>query len=326
MIKALCIVLALVAILAILWMVAVRMPGRSFRGTAPAPDATFEMLRDALRRDVEYLAGPIGERNVIVESAYANAARYIEQSLREAGYATERQTFVAEGYTCTNVIGELRGTSDEIVVLGAHYDTVDESPGADDNASGVAALLALARTFAHRKPRRTIRFVAFANEEPPYFMTEWMGSYQYARRCRQRGEKVVAMLSLESLGYFRDDAGSQKYPAGLEHVFPSTANFIAFASNLGSRGLLRDCIRVFRAHATVPSEGGALPEAVTGIAWSDQWSFWRFGYPAIMVTDTAPFRNPNYHTAWDKPETLDYNRLARVVEGLRRVAEALSSS
>ena len=179
----------------------------------------------------------------------------------------DARTFVAEDYTCANVIAELRGTSDEIVILGAHYDTVDESPGADDNASGVAALLALARTFAHTTPRRTIRFVAFANEEPPYFMTEWMGSYQYAQRCHQRGEKVVAMLSLESLGYFRDEAGSQQYPASLEHVYPTTANFIAFASNLGSRGLLRDCIDVFRAHATIPSEGGALPEAVPGVAW-----------------------------------------------------------
>ncbi len=325
MIKALCIVLALVAILAILWMVA-RMPGCSFRGTAPLPDAALQLLREALHRDVVQLAGAIGERNVIVDTNYAKAAGYIEQSLREAGYATERQTFVAEDYTCANVIAELRGTSDEIVILGAHYDTVDESPGADDNASGVAALLALARTFAHTTPRRTIRFVAFANEEPPYFMTEWMGSYQYAQRCHQRGEKVVAMLSLESLGYFRDEAGSQQYPAGLEHVYPTTANFIAFASNLGSRGLLRDCIDVFRVHATIPSEGGALPEAVPGVAWSDQWSFWRFGYPAIMVTDTAPYRNPNYHTVRDKPETLDYDRLARVVEGLRWVTEALVSS
>jgi len=219
---------------------------------------------------------------------------------------------------------EIRG-SDEIVVIGAHYDTILGSPGADDNGSGVAALLAIARRFAHEKPARTLRFVAFANEEPPYFTTEQMGSWVYAKGCHDRHERVVAMMSIEAVGYYRDTPGSQQYPAMLDAVYPTTANFIAFASNLRSHGLLQRCVEVFRGHATVPSEGAALPEDIPGIGWSDQWSFWRFGYDAIMVTDTALFRNPHYHQRSDLPDTLDYERFARVVEGLMAVVRSLAT-
>jgi Zn-dependent M28 family amino/carboxypeptidase len=285
------------------------MPGRSFDGKPPQPDET---LRDALRRDVELLAF---ERNENHPEAYARAADLIERSLAEGGHATSRYA--------GNVIAERRGTSDEVVVVGAHYDSVDGSPGADDNASGVAALLALARAFAHAQPRRTLRFVAFANEEPPYFLSPQMGSWQYAQACHQRHENIVAMLCLESLGYYRDAPRSQEYPAMLEHVYPDRANFVAFAANLSSRALLKRCLGTFRAHAKIPSEGAALPQAVTGIAWSDQWSFWQFGYPAVMVTDTALFRNPSYHTERDTPETLDYDRFALVVEGLQAVVGEL---
>jgi Zn-dependent M28 family amino/carboxypeptidase len=308
-------VLLAIAIIAVL---AMRMPGRSFKGVPPPADP---VLRDALRRDVTHLARTIGERNVILAKEYAQAADFVEQSLRAAGYSLTRQEYTVEGVVCANIEAELKGTSREVVVIGAHYDSVDGSPGADDNASGVAAMLALARTFAHDsvRPRRTIRFVAFANEEPPNFMTVHMGSYVYAKRCHDRGETIAAMLSLESLGYYTDVPHSQQYPAFLDRVFPDAGNFVTFAGNVRSSGLVRRCIRTFRKHASIPSEGAALPERVTGIAWSDQWSFWRFGYPAVMVTDTAPFRNPNYHRASDLPETLDYERFARVVEGLGAV-------
>ena len=322
--KTLIIILGLIVVVATILALLMKMPGRSFRGSAPPLDAAQLARRDALHRDLTHIAGTIGERNVIVAKRYEEAAAFIEESLREAGFATTRQTFMVEGVACANIEAELRGTGDGIVIIGAHYDTVDGSPGADDNGSGVAALLTLARTFAREKARRTIRFIAFANEEPPYFQSDQMGSYVYARRCHDREEKVVAMINLESLGFYHDEPGSQQYPAMLEHVYPSTANFIAFASNLGSRALLRDCVRVFRAHATIPSEGGALPESVPGIAWSDQWSFWRFGYRAVMVTDTAPYRNPHYHTEHDLPENIDYERLARVVDGLQYVVAALA--
>lgn len=322
--KTFLVVLALIIVIAAILVLLLKMPGRSFRGTAPPLDARQQALRDALRRDIVHLAGSIGERNVIMAKGYAEAAAFIEQSLREAGYATSRQTFVVEGVACANIEAERRGTGDGIIVIGAHYDSVDGSPGADDNGSGVAALLTLARAFANEHPRQTIRFVAFANEEPPYFTSEQMGSYLYAKRCHDRGEKVTAMFSLESLGFYRDAPGSQQYPAMLEYVYPSTANFVAFAGNLGSGVLVRKCIGVFRAHATIPSEGASLPEVVPGIGWSDQWAFWRFGYRAVMVSDTAPYRSPHYHTEHDLPETLDYDRLARVVDGLRHVVAAVA--
>jgi len=180
--------------------------------------------------------------------------------------------------------------------------------------------------FRERKPARTIRFVAFVNEEPPYFQTEDMGSLVYAKRSHERGEKIAAMLSIESIGYYDARPKSQLYPAFLAPFFPSTGDFIAFAGNSGSRALVRQCAGAFRKHAKFPSEGAAVPEVVEQIGWSDQWSFWQFGWPALMVTDTAPFRNPNYHRPSDKPETLDYERTARVVEGLVGVTGALTSS
>jgi len=309
-----------VIVAAFLFLRMLRMPRRSFSGSAPPPAIE---LQDALRRDVTALVD-IGPRSVDTPDTYARAAGFIEESFRAGGYATSRETFVVDDVDCANIVAELRGTSNEIVVVGAHYDTVDDSPGADDNGSGVAALLALARHFAAARPKRTIRFVAFANEEPPYFMSERMGSFVHASRARERGETIAAMLCLESIGYFNDAPQSQEYPAMLEHVFPSTANFIAFASNIGSATLLRRCVATFRKHATIPSEGAALPEAVPGIAWSDQWSFWRNGYDAVMVTDTALFRNPHYHTEHDVAATLDYERLARVVEGLTFVVLGLA--
>ena len=230
-----------------------------------------------------------------------------------------------------NIECEVRG-DEEIIVVGAHYDTVPGSPGADDNASGVAAVIAMAQRLAAevggaplgRPPRKTIRFVAFANEEPPFFATPQMGSFRYAQRCRDRQEKIIGMFSLETIGYFSDAPKSQQYPSLLHLIYPPTANFIAFVSNLKSRALLRRSVRAFRKACDVPAESGALPEFIAGVSWSDQWSFWQCGYPAVMVTDTALFRNPHYHTATDRPETLDYGRLAKVVDGLTAMVRQLA--
>ena len=251
------------------------------------------------------LAGTIGERNVTKPRAYAAAAGFIEQSLPNAS----RQIFESG----VNIECEFPG-SDEIVVIGAHYDSVIGSPGADDNATGVAAVIELARRMPRTK--RTLRFVAFANEEPPHFATPSMGSLRYAQRCRERKEKVVAMLSLESIGYFSDAPKSQTYPAMLELLYPSTGNFVAFVSNLKSAALTRRCRRAFK---NFPSEIGTLPEMVPGVGWSDQWAFWQCRYKALMVTDTAPFRNPHYHLGTDTPGTIDYTRLTQVVDGLEAV-------
>jgi hypothetical protein len=304
----------------------IRMPGKSYAGALEPLDARGRSVADQLRADVEMLAGQIGERSVRRLTGLHSAADRIEAALSEAGLAPVRQTFTVQGVSCDNVEAEIAGRDrpGDIVIVGAHYDSVEYTTGANDNASGVAALLALARTFAKSHPSGTLRFVAFANEEPPYFQTPDMGSWVYAKRSKERGENVVAMLSVETIGFYSDEKGSQKYPPPLGLFYPSSGNFIAFVGDRSSKDLVRRAIGTFRSTTRFPSEGAALSPALPGVGWSDQWSFWQAGYPAIMVTDTAPFRYPHYHTPADRPDRLDYERMARVVGGLRRVIEDLA--
>ncbi len=320
--KAALAIFILAALALVPWWLMIRMPGRSFRGPPPALTADEIALRDELARDVEKLAGEIGERNEAHYPQLQAAADFIDHSLGEAGLRTKRSGYLANGKLCENIEAEVPGTSAEAFVIGAHYDTVPGSPGANDNGSGVAALLALARRFAHTSPRQTLRFVAFPNEEPGHFQTELMGSWVYASACRARGDRISGMISLETIGYFSDAPGSQKFPLpGFGALYPTRGNFIAFVGNVSSRALVRQMLGAFRAHATIPSEGAALPASVPGIGWSDHWAFWEHGYPAMMITDTAPFRYPHYHARGDTPEKLDYESMARVVRG---VQEAIS--
>jgi hypothetical protein len=302
------------------------MPSRSFRGVLPPADATVTAASQRLRADVKVLASDIGERNTMHPAALERAAKHVEASFVAAGYAPARETFRAVGEVVANVVVERRGTSrpDEIVLVGAHYDSAPGTPGADDNASGTAVLLELARVFSARASGRTIRFVAFVNEEPPFFQTEEMGSLVHARAARARGDRIVAMLALETMGFYRDEAGSQHYPGPIALAYPSRGDFIAFVSDLGSRSLTRDVVRAFRAHASFPSEGAALPGILPGVDWSDHWSFSKVGYPAVMVTDTAPFRLPHYHQPSDRADVIDYERLARVERGLVDVVDELA--
>jgi hypothetical protein len=304
------------------------MPGESYRGPLAPLNAEEALLADKLRAHIEKLAGEIGPREVGRPHALAEAAAYIEERLRAGGHAVRRQEYEVDGVACANLEVELRGgdRADEVVVIGGHYDTAGSTPGANDNASGVAAALELARLFAGRRLLRTLRFVAFVNEEPPYFQTAAMGSFVYARACRERGDKVVAMLSLETMGYYSDEAGSQQYPAPFGWFYPSTGDFVAFVGNWSSRALVRQAVGSFRRHARFPSEGGALPGAITGVGWSDHWAFWKCGYPALMVTDTALFRYPYYHHPADTPDKVDCERLARVVWGLAKVIEELAGA
>ena len=307
------------------WWIMVRMPGRSYHGPLE-PDETLGSLTAALRRDVERLAVEIGERNVVRRpAALQAAANEIASQLKAKGYETRRQSYMVSNVPCENIEAERVGAIKpaEIVVIGAHYDTVFETGGANDNTSGVAAMLALARAFAERKPDRTLRFVAFVNEEPPYFQSDLMGSRVYARRCRERNENVVAMLSLETMGCYSDEPGSQNYPSMIKSLYPSEGNFIGFVANLKSRDLLNTVIATFRAHEKFPSEGASLPADFPGVGYSDHWSFWQEGYPALMVTDTAMYRYPHYHTPEDTIDKIDFERLARVVRGLNTVVEKL---
>ena len=323
--------IAVVAVLVLLWWFGMRMPGKNVSKAGPlSPDEV--VLREELRANVQKLAGEIGERNMWHYAQLNAAADFIEDSFSRAGLRTRRDSYEMRGQTCHNIEAEIPGATQgaavssppPIIIIGAHYDSVFGSPGANDNGTGMAATLALARRFASAKPKHTLRFVAFVNEEPPYFLSGQMGSLVYARRCKERGDKISAMISLETIGYFSDAADSQTYPSpGLGLFYPKVGNFIGFVSNVKSRALLRRVIALFRKHAKIPSEGASLPAFIPGVSWSDQWSFWQHGYPAIMVTDTAPFRYPYYHSSNDTPDKLDYDRFTLVVSGMEKVIEDL---
>ncbi len=313
---------------AAVWWTMIRMPASSFDGPWTPLSPEEEALKDDLVRDVEILAGEIGDRNVRAHANYLAAADYIEQEFRAAGYEVRRQEFETDGHTCYNLEAERLGRNnpERILVLGAHYDSVFGTPAANDNASGVAALLAIARAMADDEPEITVRFVAFANEEPPYFQTEHMGSLVYARAARDRGDDIIGMVSLETIGYYSNEPGSQRYPGPFKLLYPTRGNFIAFVGNVRSRHLVRDGIRAFRENARMPSEGAAIPAFIPGVGWSDHWAFWEEGYPAFMVTDTAPFRYPYYHTVADTPDKLDYPRMTRVVDGLLAMTREMSGA
>jgi len=306
----------------------ISMPGKTYVGKTPPLSTGEAEIHDQLQQHVSMLAGVIGERNVWHDDSLKKAAGYIQRVLEEAGYAVKTQPFSSRGLTLQNLEVELPGSTlaDEIIIVGAHYDSVEDSPGANDNASGVAALLELARLFSGTTPLRTLRFVAFANEEAPFFYTNEMGSHQYAGHAKQRGEKIMAMISLETLGSYTDAPGSQRYPFPFNLAYPDTGNFVGFVGNLASRTLVRRAIKIFRETTPFPSEGVAAPSWIEGIHWSDQWAFWEEGYPAIMITDTALFRYGPYHTTADTPEQLDYPALARVVSGLRQVVSELAGA
>jgi Zn-dependent M28 family amino/carboxypeptidase len=286
-------------------------------------NSEFDRLLIAnLTRHVDCLAGLIGPRHVGMPATLAAAAGYVERELRSAGYTPTRQSYLARGVEVANVVAELPGgrRKDEIVIVGAHYDTVATTPGADDNASAVAVMLEVARLIRPLHAARTIRFVGFACEEPPHFHVGEMGSQIYARRCRVQGEKVVGMLCLEMVGYFSTQPGSQRIPPSiprrLHWVFPRRGDFLACVGNLGSWRLVWQFRRGFKNAVQFPLFSIALPEKIAESRLSDNSSFWDQGYPALMLTDTSFLRNPHYHLPTDTPDTLDYERMALVTKGV----------
>jgi Zn-dependent M28 family amino/carboxypeptidase len=303
------------------------MPGRSPAGELPSLDDRERELERRLEGHVRGLAGEIGERNVFHPGRLDMAAEYLETTLLGLGHRVRSQPFETAGVAVRNLEIELPGHSrhTETVVVGAHYDSVIGSPGANDNATGVAAVIELSRMLAERELPRTVRLVLFANEEPPFYLTGDMGSLHYARRAREHGDRIVGMLSLETIGYFSDEEGSQSYPFPFSFFYPSRGNFLGFVGNLASRDLVRRAVGSFRRHSPLPSEALAAPGWITGVGWSDHWSFWQQGYPGVMVTDTALFRYEPYHTARDTPDRVRYAHLARVVSGLENVVVDLAS-
>jgi hypothetical protein len=284
-------------------------------------DGTGDLAK-RLEQHVDRLAGLIGPRHVGHPAALAAAATLIEREFTESGYCVDRQTYLAHGVEVANLIAEIHGSerADEILVVGAHYDTVPSTPGADDNASAVAVLIEVARLMRRWRPRRTVRFVAFPCEEPPHFYTDEMGSQVYARACRVRGEHLVGMLCLEMVGFFTSELGVQQLPPGiprfLRWAFPRRGDFLAAVGNLRSWKLLRKFRRGFKCATRFHLFSIVLPELIHDIRRSDNSSFWDQDYQALMLTDTSYLRNPHYHMATDTPDTLDYERMASVVIGV----------
>lgn len=303
------------------------MPLESFTGQLAPPSAEENETEERLSRHIQYLSETVGERNLTKAGTLDASAHYLRTSLEESGYTVTEQSYSVQNHRVFNLEAKLTGSEKDggTVVVGAHYDSAQDSPGANDNASGVAAVLELARLFRGFTPRQTIRFVLFVNEEPPYFQTDQMGSQVYARQLRADHTPVTAMISLETIGYYSDVPGSQKYPDLLGLLYPKRGNFIGFVGNSSSQDLLYRVVKRFRETTNFPSEGIAAPEQWPGVGWSDHWSFWQENYPAVMVTDTALFRYPYYHTPYDTRNRIDFSRMSRVVCGMRRVVATLST-
>lgn len=286
-------------------------------------------IQDNLKKTVNILAKDIGSRGYLQFESLEKTANYITSELTRYGYAVYEQSYEAKGNVYKNLIAEVEGNKspEKILLIGAHYDTVTGSPGADDNASGVAGILELARLLRNHSLDKTLRLVAFTLEEPPFYRTKQMGSYIYAQSLYAEKTLIEGMVSLEMIGYFSDSPGSQYFPFSFfRFLYPAQGNFITLVGNLKSKGFLERVKDAFRKGCNLPVETISAPPIVPGIDFSDNWSFGEFGYNAIMVTDTAFYRNPNYHVITDTPDTLDYKRMADVVLGLKAVIEKLTAN
>jgi hypothetical protein len=318
-------VLLLAALAAAYWY-SLSLPGDPYAGPPPPITDAERDLAGRLRRHVEAIASV--PHNVDHYPALEQSAAYIEAELNGLGYQPQRQVYDIGAKPVRNISVELApadaGPATPSIVVGAHYDSFGPAPGANDNGSGSAAVLELARLLKDVAPKdKRLRLVLFVNEEPPYDRTPDMGSYRFAKALHDKGEKLVGMISLETIGSFSDKPGSQSYPFPFSHIFSDVGNFIAFVALPGGRTFLHEVIGAFRAHTQFPTIGGTAPDNIPGIGWSDHWSFWMFGYPAVMVTDTALFRYPHYHEPTDTPDKVDYEKLARITLGLEQTLRDL---
>jgi len=256
------------------------------------------------------------------------AAAYIRRELQEAGGRVEEQPFEVGGTTYRNVIARFGPETRERIVVGAHYDAAGPYPGADDNASGVAGLIELARLLGKsvkkNAPRTQVELVAYTLEEPPHFAGSTMGSAYHAAALKRQGIPLRAMIALEMIGYFTDAPDSQRFPLpGMKRLYPTQGNFITVAGKLGQGALVRQVKKAMRSASPLGVEAISAPPSLPGVSLSDHRNYWEAGYPAVMITDTAFYRNDNYHTASDTPDTLDYKKMAMVVQGLHAAVMGL---
>ncbi len=275
-----------------------------------------------LRATVKTLCVDLAPRSYHPPSNLARVADWIAGRLRETGLVVMEQDYRTSEGTYRNVIALRQGTDRQrgVTVIGAHYDTCGPFPGADDNASGVAVLLELVRTLPKPPPRSSQFFVAFGTEEDPFFGSQDMGSAHFARKLSDDGTRVELMIALDLVGFFSDEPGSQSFPYGfLQLYYPGRGNFIAVVGDLGAGRWIRRVKRGMLAAKALPVYSFRGPSLIPGIDWSDHFSFRQLGLPGVLVTDTAFLRNAHYHQPTDTPGTLDYSRMAAVVQALHGV-------
>lgn len=289
------------------------------------PNAVRTVDPARLEAHVRKLAVDFSPRDINHLENLDLAAAYIASELTQAGDSVSEQRYRVENRSFRNVIARFGPDTPERIVVGAHYDAFGALPGADDNASGVAGLIELARLLGAHPPALRIDLVAFSTEEPPYFGTTGMGSSVHAQSLQKENASVRAMLSLEMIGYFSDERGSQHFPAGILSAFyPSTGNFIGVVGRVSDGLLARRVKSAMSEAAPLPVYSVSAPSVIPGVDFSDQLNYWHAGYKAVMITDTAFYRNVNYHTQRDTPEKLDYKRMAMVVEGVYAAVTDLS--
>jgi hypothetical protein len=297
----------------------------------PGAASSTPTLAARLRAHVEAIAS--SEHNTATPKQLEQAARYIETTLGAQGYAIHRQEYEAGGQKVRNIEVSVANVAphakpERIFIVGAHYDSAPGAPGANDNGSGAAAVLELARLLKTMHPSggTEVKFVFFVNEEPPWFMGDKMGSMQHARQLHADGMNVAGALILETIGWYSQQRHSQQLPAALEGRYPDTGNFIAFVGTLQSSRLVQQALAAFQSGSDFPAHGLAAPDYMQGVTLSDHAAYNRFGYPAIMITDTAFMRYPYYHTAEDTPDKVDVDSVARVVNGLAHTIQALAGA
>ncbi|GMV26302.1 MAG: hypothetical protein AMXMBFR58_23330 [Phycisphaerae bacterium] len=295
----------------------------------PAPATAAQLqLADELKRDVVMLATEIGPRGVFAPQAYKTAEVFLTTALTRAGHGVRRQTWTTRGVECANLEAVLRGTDrpSRVLVVGAHFDSVPGCPAANDNASGVAGVLAIARRLAGRPRACTVRLVLFANEEPPFFNHNEMGSQFYAQSARKSGDDIIGMFCLETIGCYSSDPGSQRWAVQVPLVsLPDRGDFIAMVGPSSAAAFIRRCTQAFERRRAFSVLGAGVPAFISEqVNWSDHRGFNEVGYPALMVTDTAPLRYQHYHAETDTPDKLDYLSMARVVEGILGVIEKVA--
>jgi len=291
--------------------------------------AELSKMKKGMELDIEYLQ-KLGPRNSENDTSYkqlCQSEEWIREKWESQGYTVKKQTFSYKGKEYSNLEIEIKGriAPSEIIIVSAQYDTLPDSPGANNNGSGLAILFQLSQLLRKHNPERTLRLLNFVNEEDPFFGTEMMGSYQYAKSCRQRVEDIRVMLSLDALGVYKDEPGSQRLPFPFSIFYPDRGNFLAFIGNLQSRKYMVEVSKGFKKGSSFPIKVGVAPEWAKGAAWSDHSSFWKFGYPGIMVTDTGGFRSPYHTTKEDTMEKLNFEAMSRIVIGMYTCAVHLTS-